>query len=1055
MNKHQPRIISIVLSICMMLSLFSITLSPASAIEVPATNWVTDGNPTEPVQIEGIYQISTAGELAWFAQGSSSYYDYVLTADIDLSEHEWVRCYTSGSDSYKGTFDGAGHTISGFVLDATGYSTTSFIGVLGSSGTVKNLSIVGSVKGSGTVGGIVGWNNYGTLENVSFSGTVTGTGDNVGGLTGLNWGVVTDCSFDGSVTGSSSVGGIVGNLEGVIHNVKASGTVTSTSTLASSSVGGITGFSRGKTINAYNTATVLGKGSVGGIVGNLSSSDSAAGIVQNSYNAGAVTVDGTSTSEAGGIAGVVSDSGSILNCYNDGMVTGKSGSSIRVGGVAGDSAGTITNSFWLDSSVETGVYTGAGTHDVLSFDADGNVSGGGTLLDELNTWVNDNSALDPAPAAWSGSGGTPSFGVSNWIADGNPTPVSPISGVYRISSAEQLAWVAEQVNSGVKNFSGETVQISAPILLHAHSWVPIGTHANPFQGTFDADRQSISGMIIDGTSDNIGLFGVVGSGGTVQNLYVSGTVSGGGNVGGAVGSNAGTLINVHTFVTVNGSGSNVGGIVGTQTGGTIVNSLNANSVSGASSVGGVVGNLSGGASLQNSYNRGTVMGGNGGGVVGVNSGTITGGYYLDSSATQGVGSGSDATVSFSATDGGTLSSEVNASTVLLDVLNAEAEAYTGAKPWVADSGTLQINGGFPVLGNTLALQVLSVEGITGGTLTKTYGDDPFTPTVTITEGGSVEALIFVSTATDVAEIDEDTGEITIKKAGETDIVVTSPAVSGAYAETTISFTLKVNLAAQVLTFTTTNVGAGNFYYTSKSYGDAPFTHAATLSTGTGAITYTSSDPTVASVNEMTGEVTLHQASKDEDEDGATDGVYITATAAAVPEYYAEATESYRLTVAAAIIPKLTLPSNQTIVYDRGLAGITSDDNVTIEGAYGEQIPLTIIWYSDSANNTLATDDYVNISVGNVFSLYYRYTTTHPGYNDEPRYGSLVTFTVVEATDVNGDSATDLSDLAIIAHEDNYNKAVSDAKNPTADVNHDGKINFSDIAMVRNTRYFEK
>ena len=101
------------------------------------------------------------------------------------------------------------------------------------------------------------------------------------------------------------------------------------------------------------------------------------------------------------------------------------------------------------------------------------------------------------------------------------------SGDVTISSAEGLAWLAQQVNEGI-SFSGKTITLSENIDLSAHEWVPIGTQAHPFDGTFDGGNYQISGMniTVSGTKNIAGLFGVV-STATIKNVKLTGaTISG-------------------------------------------------------------------------------------------------------------------------------------------------------------------------------------------------------------------------------------------------------------------------------------------------------------------------------------------------------------------------------------------------------------------------------------------------------------------------------------------------------------------------------------------------
>lgn len=222
---------------------------------------------------------------------------------------------------------------------------------------------------------------------------------------------------------------------------------------------------------------------------------------------------------------------------------------------------------------------------------------------------------------------------------------SDTTDVIEIDTAEEL----RQIGTDGYPLSGSYL-LTADIDLGGSGgspWTPIGTSSTHFTGTFNGGGNTISGLYIDNTnSDYQGLFGYVGTGGTVQNLTVSGTVSGDLYVGGVVGYNAGTVENCANTSDVTGTGSGTstyaGGVVGYNNGGTVTNCYNTGSVTGRgihTYVGGIVGiNY---ATLTHCYNTGSVSGNNQvGGVAGYNTSTVTNCYYLDTTASTGIGSNS-------------------------------------------------------------------------------------------------------------------------------------------------------------------------------------------------------------------------------------------------------------------------------------------------------------------------------------------------------------------------------------------------------------------------------
>lgn len=258
---------------------------------------------TEPKTENGVYQIGTAAELAWFAdavQNGQTAISAKLTANINLNGKAWTAIGTD-SNKFAGTLDGdeAHHyTVSGLK------GSKGLFDYVDSTGKVKNLSVDAVLTANGVVGGIVDFND-GTVEN---------------------------CLFSGSVTNSSSygaAGGIVGKSEGensVVRNCVNTGNIKNTTVSYGStlSVGGIVGYTYGKVESCYSTGKVY--------------ADPAK----------------TTNKAIGGIAGAVKGSsyyekwGALINCYVIGTVTGpESGIGAVVGTV--DSGTSITNCVYLDT----------------------------------------------------------------------------------------------------------------------------------------------------------------------------------------------------------------------------------------------------------------------------------------------------------------------------------------------------------------------------------------------------------------------------------------------------------------------------------------------------------------------------------------------------------------------------------------------------------------------------------------------------------------------------------------------------------------------------------
>ena len=186
---------------------------------------------------------------------------------------------------------------------------------------------------------------------------------------------------------------------------------------------------------------------------------------------------------------------------------------------------------------------------------------------------------------------------------------------YLIADASQLRWFAAQVNDNGKSII--CAQLTADIDLKDEEWTPIGKSTSyAYKGTFDGNDHEIKNLYVTGTTSNYyGLFGVLGAGGTICNLTVSGSVeiTGSGSnyygIGGIVGQlgGAGTIENCTNKATVSGN-FNTAGIVGRvgSSGGTIRACANLGDISGSNSVGGIVGYAYYGVTASHCYNRGAV-----------------------------------------------------------------------------------------------------------------------------------------------------------------------------------------------------------------------------------------------------------------------------------------------------------------------------------------------------------------------------------------------------------------------------------------------------------------
>ena len=182
-------------------------------------------------------------------------------------------------------------------------------------------------------------------------------------------------------------------------------------------------------------------------------------------------------------------------------------------------------------------------------------------------------------------------------------------GNYTVTSAEGLKNIAKLVNDGN---TGIDITLTGNITLTG-DWTPIGTSiSNAYKGTFDGGGHTITGLTVTTSDQYVGLFGYIGSGGTVKDVTLEEVKIESDNemsaVGGVAGWSYGTLENCSVSGSVIGRGKNsiVGGVVGYQHGGSLTGCNTSATVNAGNTAGGVAGATNSGASLTACYATGDV-----------------------------------------------------------------------------------------------------------------------------------------------------------------------------------------------------------------------------------------------------------------------------------------------------------------------------------------------------------------------------------------------------------------------------------------------------------------
>ena len=273
-----------------------------------ATDWQAGGEYTYTVSLaaakdlgytiesDGSYTVTSADGLMNIAElvnGGKTDINITLDKNIDLTGKDWTPIGTSFDNSYTGTFDGGGHTITGLTI-TTKDQFVGLFGYLNRAGTVKNVVMEGIQITSNHMFG------------------------NTGGVAGFSWGTIENCSVSGSVSGTKCVGGVVGaQRDRSITGCSSSATVKGTL-----NVGGVAGqTSFGATLTAcYATGNVI------------------------------IEIDRTQNISGGGLVGF-NDGISLLSCYATGNVTstGSGTGNVHIGGFLGDNYTTVTACYWKNN----------------------------------------------------------------------------------------------------------------------------------------------------------------------------------------------------------------------------------------------------------------------------------------------------------------------------------------------------------------------------------------------------------------------------------------------------------------------------------------------------------------------------------------------------------------------------------------------------------------------------------------------------------------------------------------------------------------------------------
>lgn len=448
--------------------------------------------------------IENAEQLAYLAQQVNNGTDYerahfLLVSDLDLSGKEWTPIGTDGNPFWGG-FDGGGHTITGMTI--TG-KEASYVGLFGE---CHNFTTASSYIKSVTVKGA-------NISGKSFVGAIAGEGANI-----------SDCySIENTICARRQVGGVCGSLTGNIFG-------------------------------CYNSSSVSGISTAGGIMGTASYEGNVGnGVVQYCYNIGAVTVS-QQDSYVGGITGASANKYEISNCLNCGKITGNGK---NVGGIAGSTYSNymnfVGNCYYNSDLNNAGV--GEGASDKVIPLTTSQLCG--ALPEGLDSTIWNEGSVDTNTAVATGTGSR--FGTARGtyinltkVAEIGETKAASVP-VYNyvttngddwdiytlITTAEEFAAIGQDTANCNENYVLKNNIDVSRVELRS-----IGDPGTPYIGKFSGDGHTISH--VDMTKENdvysSGLFAQIGytqnqlsESGKVMLLAANGVIASNAEAGGICG----------------------------------------------------------------------------------------------------------------------------------------------------------------------------------------------------------------------------------------------------------------------------------------------------------------------------------------------------------------------------------------------------------------------------------------------------------------------------------------------------------------------------------------
>ncbi|MBE7021123.1 MAG: hypothetical protein E7411_06805 [Ruminococcaceae bacterium] len=554
-----------IISIFTVLAILILSMS-AMTVSVFAEGTGTEDDPYIVTDAAGFLAMQSGALGTW----------YELGADVDLGEN-YTPFVFKGNLKGGTKADGSKYTVTYSVSETNRYAGlfTQMYGKVSNlsvKSTATDARLVGAIAGEllenaqidncvcevdlttteSIVGGIAGQMRQGAVvKNCVVSGTIHGTLGYVGGIIGqaTTGGTIENCVVTTNTTitsGGKHVGGIIGSASAAVTVTNCKNGANITSTI--SHLGGIVGYAVGITVSkCVNTGRIEGTTYVSGIAADLRGNCT----IENCLNAGEVVSPVASGLSAGIIASATNTTDVARYCINSGVITGKQLYRMPVGTYS--NKGTMIDCYYVTPETAfTALYSGE------------------TEISDVDWYTMITNNTLPT-------------GISSLVWEYVPVSENNSYALPQLigNNCNDVVYTID-VEVDTVNYGGGNGSIDLPYIINnathlanislnpsayfkLNSDITVTTPVADFAGDFNGNNKTVT-LAIETSANNVGMFATITGDAKIYDLTLTGSVTGGTNVGSVAGIASGTttnskIENVINNADVSGS-SNVGGIIG-------------------------------------------------------------------------------------------------------------------------------------------------------------------------------------------------------------------------------------------------------------------------------------------------------------------------------------------------------------------------------------------------------------------------------------------------------------------------------------------------------------